>query len=153
MTAKSCGGIGRTIYADVFENQIKAELEKKINLLSVTAPEYNINKTDREIESLKIDIGKLDDKISSFIEKIEDADITLMKYINNKVAELENEKQHIRKKIDKLESAKPDYPIDEITDCMKIWDEMSFDDKRAVVKILIKRILITKTGFQIEWNI
>jgi hypothetical protein len=153
MSSKSCGGIGRTVYADKFEQDIQKEIENKINSLSITSPIESQNEKNRKIERLKIEISKLDDKITSFIEKIECADTALMKHINNKVAELENEKQQLARELDKIESSQPDFSVDEITDCMSVWDIMSFDDKRSIVKILIKRIFIAENGYSIEWNI
>ncbi len=153
MSNKSCGGIGRTVYADIFEQDIRKEIENKIDSLSITSPTETQNEKNRKIESLKIEIGKINDKITSFIEKVECADATLMKHINNKVKELEDEKQYLIQELDKAESSQPDFSIDEITNCMSVWDIMSFDDKRAIVKILIKRILINDNGYFIEWNI
>ena len=40
-----------------------------------------------------------------------------------------------------------------INDCMSVWEIMSFDDKRAVVKILIQRIVVDGSGYHIEWNV
>ena len=152
-SSKICSGIGRTIYADIFEQDILKEIENKINSLSITSPVGSQNEKDKKIERLKMEISKLDDKISSFIEKVEEADTVLMKHINNRVSELEKEKQQLTQELDEIERSEPDFTVDEITDSMSVWDIMSFDDKRAIVKILIKRILVSSTGYSIEWNI
>ena len=152
-SSKICSGIGRTIYADIFEQDILKEIENKINSLSITSPVGSQNEKDKKIERLKMEISKLDDKISSFIEKVEEADTVLMKHINNRVSELEKEKQQLTQELDEIERSEPDLTVDEITDSMSVWDIMSFDDKRAIVKILIKRILVSSTGYSIEWNI
>ncbi len=153
MCSKNCTGIGRTVYADELEQSIKKEIECKINSLSITAPVTVYNEKEKHIEQLKLEISKLDDKIAVFIEKLEEADTALMKHINNKVTELENKKQVYIRELDELERSEPDFSVDEITDCMSVWDIMSFDDKRAIVKILIKRIFVSSTGYSIEWNV
>ena len=71
-------------------------------------------------------------------------------------SELEQEiKKEIENKISSISSAhKEKKPVSNtMTDCMSVWDIMSFDDKRAVVKILIKKLCIDSTGYSIEWSV
>ena len=105
------------------------------------------------IEKIRIETDKLDDKINALVEKVETADMALMKHINNKVAELDAQKQELSQRLSELENTQPVFSAERITDCMSVWDVMSFDDKRAIVKILIKRISIDSDGYSIEWNI
>ena len=153
MTCKACGGIGKTIYADEFEQAIKKEIGNKINSLSITSPANCQAERNREIEKIRIETDKLDDKINALVEKVETADMALMKHINNKVAELDAQKQELSQRLSELENTQPVFSVERITDCMSVWDVMSFDDKRAIVKILIKRISIDSAGYSIEWNI
>ena len=153
MSSKGCNGLGRTVYADDFEQKIQQEIENKINSLSITSPTSIQNEKNREIEKLRIEIGKLDDKIAALVDRIEEADSALMKHINNKVSELDSQKQLLNQELAKIEKSVPVFSIDEITNCMRVWDIMSFDDKRAIVKILVRKIFITEDGYSIEWNI
>lgn len=153
MSSKGCNGIGRTVYADKLEQAIKNEIEIKINSLSITSPANCQSERNREIEKIRIEIDKLDNKITSLVEKVENADIALMKHINNKVAELDNQKQELVQKLNELEASQPVFSVDKITNCMSVWDIMTFDDKRAIVKILIKKIIVSENGYFIEWNV
>ena len=153
MSSKVCDGIGRTVYADEFEQAIKKEIENKIDSLSITSPANSQTERNREAEKIRIEMGKLDDKIAVLVEKVESADVVLMKHINNKVAELDSQKQKLGSKLSELENAQPVFSVEKITDCMSVWDEMSFDDKRAIVKILIKKIFVDGDGYSIEWNV
>lgn len=153
MSSKGCDGIGRTVYADELEQAIKKDIEIKINSLSITSPADSYTERNREIEKIRIEIDKLDNKIESLVEKVETADTALMKHISNKVSELDSQKQELSQKLYDLENSQPVFSVDKITDCMSVWDIMSFDDKRAIVKILIKRIIVDKNGYSIEWNV
>lgn len=153
MSSKGCNGIGRTVYADELEQAIKSEIEIKINSLSITSPANCQNEKKREIEKIRIEIDKLDNKIASLVEKVENADAVLMKHINNKVSELDSQKQELNQKLYNIENSQPVFSVDKITNCMSVWDIMSFDDKRAIVKILIKKIIVSENGYLIEWNV
>ena len=153
MSSKGCNGIGRTVYADELEQAIKGEIEVKINTLSITSPVNCQSERKREIEKIRIEIDKLDNKIASLVEKVENADTVLMKHINNKVSELDSQKQELNQKLYNIENSLPVFTADKISNCMSVWDIMSFDDKRAIVKILIKKIIVNENGYSIEWNV
>ena len=42
---------------------------------------------------------------------------------------------------------------EEIKNCMEHWDDLSFDDKRAVVDQIIVKIKVTEDTCVIEWKI
>ena len=153
MSTKACDGIGRTVYAFDTEEEIKNEIEKKISSLSITAPSCCQAENSIEEDKIRIEIDRLDDKISALVEKTENADTVLIKHIGNKVTELDAHKQELIRRLSELEKNKQVFYSEELTDCMRVWDIMSFDDKRAVVKLLIGRILLDSNGYSIEWKV
>ena len=78
----------------------------------------------------------------------------VISYVNENVAGLDNKKKRLLSEIEKLkETRKHSHKYEELFDVMSKWDELSFDDKRGVVALLIKRINIFTDRIEIEWNI
>lgn len=151
MSSKKCSGIGRTVYAGELEQDIQKEIENKILSLTITSPTDNQNKMNKEIDRLNAELLKTEEEIESLIEKVSQADIILMKHINTKINELDSYKNKLIYELDKAEHSQPDFSVDEITNCMSVWDIMSFDDKRNVAKILIKKITLDSSSYSIDW--
>ena len=43
--------------------------------------------------------------------------------------------------------------VKELTDAMSHWDELTFDDKRDVIALLIHKITVTRDKVEIHWNV
>ena len=101
-----------------------------------------------KVEQIEIEIGKL-------LNRVADADSVLMGYINARVKELHNQASEMKREIGELapldNQNKPN--IKEIRDCMQNWDELEFDDKRAVVDQLITKITASQETCEIIWKL
>ena len=107
-----------------------------------------ITEINVKIEQVTAEIEKLLDKISS-------ADGILMDYINKRVAELDAQVKVYRQQISELSPLTniEKNNISELRDYMQHWDELSYDDKRAVVDQLIAVIKATENSCEITWKI
>lgn len=147
-----CDGIDRTIYVDKLESEIKAEIEKKINTLSITSPDVESDVAS-QIESYKIEIDKIESEISSLIDKLSDANERLMKYINDRVDELDKRKMELESKIDSMQHDDSESPVKKLINCMSVWDTMSVEDKSGVARLLIQKITLYHDRTHIEWKL
>ena len=77
----------------------------------------------------------------------------MIKYINDKVSELDTERQTLQEEYVSLTNAKTGDKMGQITDHVKKWDNISFEDKQAVVDALIKVIKIANGNIEITWKI
>ncbi len=89
------------------------------------------------------------------MDKVADADGLMMEYINRRIHELDDKANELRQELRELS------PLENRTRCepnelrgyMEHWEELSFDDKRAVVDQLIARISATEDSCEITWKI
>ncbi|WP_295219509.1 hypothetical protein [Ruminococcus sp.] len=128
------------------------EIEKKINTLSITSPEVE-DDIISQVESYKVEISKVESEISSLVDKISDANEHLMKYINDRVSELDKKKYELENQLDNLQHGDQDSPIKQLSNCMKVWDAMSIDDKISVARLLIQKITLYSGRTHIEWKV
>lgn len=78
----------------------------------------------------------------------------LLQYANNRIEELDAERQKQLKLVaDLTANSVSASQIDSITGYLDDWESVSFDDKRKVVDILISQIDATSESVTIHWKI
>ena len=102
---------------------------------------------------IKIRLTQIDEEINDLLSKVGNANSVLIKYINDKVSELDTERQTLQEEYVSLTNAKTGDKMGQITDHVKKWDNISFEDKQAVVDALIKVIKIANGNIEITWKI
>lgn len=148
-----------TIRADEFEDMILERIKDKINSLSIKAKTDSCNnETHKNICKLQAEIEKINSTINSLVDTIAagSANNTTITYINNRIAELDMQKDELVSQIDKINSKMDENKsnnYDELKDAMSKWDVMEFDDKRAVINLLIEKILVYPNKIEIMWNV
>lgn len=144
----NCG----TIKADDLENFIFENIKNKLanfNILT-NASNYIL---DPKINEYKIKILQINNEIDELFKKISNANDILMKYINERIEKLDNEKECINKKLIQLLNKSHDSNICTITDYTPLWNKISLDDKILVVDALIKVIYVSDKKIKIIWKI
>ena len=148
----SCKGTGCTIYAGVLEEYMLNSIREKLAGFEKLS-DAKSSSLDPEITRIKIRLTQTDREIDNLLSKVECADHILMKYINDKVSELDTERQNLQKEMTELICSPADNHIAAITDHVKKWDGISFEDKQAVVDALIKVIKAADGKLEITWKI
>ena len=108
---------------------------------------------DPDINEYKIKILQINNEIDELFKKISNANDILMKYINERIEKLDNEKECINKKLIQLLNKSHDSNICTITDYTSLWNKISLDDKILVVDALIKVIYVSDKKIKIIWKI
>ena len=75
-----------------------------------------------------------------------------MDYINNRIADLDAKKKELYAEIVQL-SDNNGYSLDEITDYLTHWEEISMADKLTVVDSLAESIYASQDKIKINWKI
>ena len=128
----NCKGTGSTVYADVLEEYMLKAIREKLSEFKKLSDEEEIN---------------------DLLSKVGSANAILMKYINDKVSELDTERQTLQEEIISLTCTHTENKMGQITDHVKKWDNISFEDKQAVVDALIKVIKVANGNIEITWKI
>ena len=111
------------------------------------------NKSVPKVSKKKIRLIQIDEEINDLLSKVGSANAILMKYINDKVSELDTERQTLQEEIISLTCTHTENKMGQITDHVKKWDNISFEDKQAVVDALIKVIKVANGNIEITWKI
>lgn len=150
LNAKACKGAGTLCTGDM-EQLIYGEIRKKLAGFRTLSKEKR-NSPNAELTGLELETAQIDREISSLLDKVQDSDSVLFRYINERVSELDRRKSDIEERIRELQQKK-DISVSEIENHLTMWEELSFDDKRQVADTLIKVIYATEDRVTIQWKI
>ena len=133
------------------EATIFDEMTKKLEEFS-TLQEHQEVSCNLEVIKLKTRIEQIDKEISALLDKIVEANDTVMKYINERVATLDKEKIALYAECERI-SVNESKDIGQLTDYMDSWAELSMGDKLTVVDSLISKIVASEDNLKIFWKI
>jgi len=127
--------------ADIEKYVEKALIEKAMSIKS------NTPKENKVVDKYAPKITEIDSKINHLILTLEESTSVTFSYINQRITELDKEKQELLKKQEQEFFSKKRKTLPNIKD----YDNMSFEEKKALTKSLIDKILITKDDVEIMW--
>jgi hypothetical protein len=150
---KTCEGVGGTLQVPDVEDSVYSEMTSKM-LAFQTLTSGNPAKANPKLTALNVELAQVEAEIEKLIDTLAGANRTLLAYVNNKIEELDAKKQSLIKAIADM-SAEPVSPkkIEQLSDYLKNWDNIGFEDRRLVVGGLISQIKATSESIQIEWKI
>ena len=122
-------------------------MTKKLKEFS-TLQEHQEESCNLEVIKLKTRIEQIDKEISALLDKIVDANDTVMKYINERVAALDKEKTALYAECERI-SVNESKDVGQLTNYMENWNELAMGDKLTVVDSLISKIIASKDNLQI----
>ena len=137
--------------ADAVDTLILDEMKKKIASLGPLEMRRDSG-YNSQAAGLRTQIDKLDLEIESLMDKISNANSTVMEYINKRMIALDDEKSKLYDEIIHLQKNQ-NTGNNEIENCMQFWDELTIDDKISVVDCLIVSISASKEAIEITWRI
>ena len=148
----ACKGTGCTIYADVLEEYMLNAIRDKLSEFKKLSRGKDAG-ANPQLSKTKIRLTQIDEEINGLLSKVANANSVLLKYINDKISELDTERQTLQEELLSLTVSKAGDKIGQITDHVGKWDKISFEDKQTVVDTLIKVIKIANGNIEITWKI
>lgn len=76
-----------------------------------------------------------------------------MKYINEKISELDTERKTLLEELAAANVTATEGGADQITNHAITWETLSFPDRQAVLDVLVAVIRIADGRLEITWNI
>ena len=147
-----CTGTGGTVYADVLEDYMLKAIRGRLAEFH-TLSRQEEHSANPKINSAKIRLAEIDKEIEALLSKVIEAAPALMGYINEKVETLDAERKQLQKEMLSLDHQPDSGSLNIISDHVQKWEEITFEDKQAVVDALIKVITIADNKIEITWNI
>ena len=153
MQTHRCEGVGG-IDATAFENLILSEMTEHLRKCETLKDPREQTEKPR-IHDIGVKLEQITAEIEKLMNKVADADELMMEYINRRIHELDSQANAHRQELKELSPLENQnrYDLTELRDYISYWEELSFDDKRAVVDQLIVRISATEDSCEIEWKI
>ena len=165
----NCTGAGCTVYADVLEEYMVGAIKEKLSEFSALKESLLSCTSDTEEKRLhtvpgtqaftqkhmtkKIRLTQIEEEIEDLLSKVSGASSVLMKYIDEKVSELDADRKVLQEEIVTANVTDAEGRLKQITNHVKMWETLSFEDRQAVVDTLIKVIRIADGTIEITWNI
>lgn len=150
---KRCVGVHR-LKAELVEEIVLGEISEKLQLFSsLPVPQNTL--VDPEIVELKTGIAQIDQEIEKAMAKALEATGALVKYLSDKVTELDEQKKNITSRLKTLECHMSDKECNgkQIRDYASKWDSLTIEDKMIIVDALIDKIKLSKSEITIIWKI
>ena len=142
-----------TVYADEFENLIKKYVAQKLDKLTLR-PNTKNDECDLQIQKLEAESAGIDADIRKLVDMLMKEDETSMKYIQEKIRELDGSKQCKLNDIRQLKINRTNNnSLEGLHNVMDLWDKLSFDDKRGVAELLIEKITVYPKSVEIIWKV
>lgn len=148
----SCQGTGSTIYATTLEEYILQRIRDKLqNFKCLT---YAAQTEEQpKINELKIELTHTEKEISDLVAKVSMANDTLIKYINEQIEKLEEERQKIKTELLKYSQPVNTETMLAIHKHTENWENLTFEDKQTVVDTLIEVIYVANGKIHIKWRV
>lgn len=147
-----------TIHADDFEAIIIDRIREKLSELTIRSDTNAKDELLETISHIESKITDIEQEIENLVDKmmLPDTDKATAKYINARITKLDSEKSELsheteRLKADRLKKNDTNYKV--LHNVMDKWDELSFDDKRSVIEVLIEKILVFPDKIEICWKV
>ena len=150
---KSCAGCGKIITSEL-EAVVYQQMVKKLEKHKTLTGRKKAAKANPKIAALQVELLHVDSEIEKLVDSLTGANNVLLSYVNVKIAELDGRKQELVKQIAELtvEAISPEQ-VNQISGYLDTWDNVSFDDKRRVVDLMITTIAATSDSLNITWKI
>lgn len=147
-----CDGIG-SINADTIEGFVLEKLAKKLEEFETISG--NILKiADPRIHDLRIKIEQKEDEIKDLLDKVSKANDVLLKYINQRIQEIDSEMQFLKDELAQLQQigCRGETNVNDLKNYMQQWESLTLDDKRGVLDLFVRIINVTENSCKIEWK-
>ena len=129
-----------------------------LNAMREHIAEFEIAKNSREsrsseAEKIKAELLRIETDTKKLIDRLVDADDVLFGYIQNKISELHAKKNEYEKQLLLIERRVKKIDTKPLIEPLNRWDELSVEEKNALVKVMINRVDITdEEGIKIHFS-
>lgn len=147
----ACEGIGCIDGVALEDFVLNAMRERLVDF--DTLSKANEELVNPQLSELRMKEEQLQKEIDAVMDKLADANGILMDYINKRITELDAAITAVRSKIKEISVVPAAGNMKYVRGYMAHWDDLSFDDKRTVVDMLITSVSVTRENIEITWKV
>ena len=151
--SKACPGCG-CVKLHELEAVVYGAMVKKLKDFKTLTGRKKAAKISPKLAAKRLELAQVESEIEKLLDTLTGANNVLLSYVNVKIAELDGRKQELLARIAELtvEAISPEQ-VNQISGYLDTWDNVSFDDKRRVVDLMITTIAATSDSLNITWKI
>lgn len=157
----SCSGVNARICSKHrSHNTQQVEEYVQQELFKLITSHDNLVNTDKPVapsvsqyaNRQKVELAKIDEQIENLVREVASGSSVVTKYLTQEIEKLEAEKNKILSNTLKVQSNPTATKIMQLQDIITMWDEMSLNDKKTIVAMLIERIELGDNEIKIFWK-
>ena len=122
----------------------------KSNKKQISSYYYEVFKTNKietdnpEVNSLKIQVSKIDNKIEDLVSQFSNISDITINYLDEAIKKLDSEKKMLKEKINDTQlKANRGSEVDiDIGEVINSWSEYEMQDKKTIAKKVIEKIIL-----------
>ncbi|MEE0224180.1 MAG: recombinase family protein, partial [Acutalibacteraceae bacterium] len=145
----SCPGCGKIITGEL-ETVVYQQMVKKLASYKALTGRKKAAKANPKIAALQVELAHVDSEIEKLVDSLTEANNVLLSYVNVKIEELDELVNQIAELT--VEATSPEQ-VSQISGYLDTWENVSFDDKRRVVDLMIITVAATSDSLNITWKI
>ena len=150
---KTCNGHSKTIRVEEIEDIVKTQILNKIKNHKIENQVKEIKYEDNNTNKLKMRLIEIESQIENMINQIAKGNDVVIKYINQKINKLDDEKSMLIDKIKKNSINKNVIDYEKIIEVIKNWDSLSIEEKKGICQKYIDKVLIKDDSIDIKWRL
>lgn len=151
LNARGCDGFG-SIHAPDLEDFVMNAIQERLAAFETLTSSTEV-RVNPKLNELRVKEHQLSEEINTLLDKVLQADGALMALINQKASVLDAQLKEVQKEIREITAATPSTDVKTLSGYFSKWEELSIDDKRSVVDLLIAEVKATKESVEIVWKI
>lgn len=149
---KSCPGAG-TLRISETEAFIFQQMQAKLAPLTTLNGRLDVVRKNPLLTAAQVELTQVMEEIDRILNSLIGASPVLISYANSKIEALDNQKQALIKKIAELSADEvSSEQINAISGYLNTWNDVSFDDKRKVLDLIVSSIHVTDEKIEIKWK-
>ena len=151
--SKACPGCG-CVKLHELEAVVYGAMVKKLKDFKTLTGRNKAAKISPKLTAKRLELAQVESEIEKLLDTLTGANNVLLSYVNVKIAGLDGRKQELLARIAELtvEAISPEQ-VSQISGYLDTWENVSFDDKRRVVDLMITTIAATSDSLNITWKI
>lgn len=153
MTSR-CKGVGGPLRLPEVEELVYVAMVEKLKNFRTLKEHKKSAIANPKLVAKQAELAKVENEIENLIDSLKSAGTALVPYVNTEIEKLDIKRRAITKEIialttDSISSKQ----IEVISDYLDDWENVSLDDKRHVVDVLIVKVSATYEDVQIQWKL
>jgi len=142
-----CTGSPSTHHVEDIENQVCLEILHTVESLKGKEAIDVCDQNDQNQNDLKIELHKIEREIEKLVNAVLSANETLIKYINEKILELDKKKNAL---LDEMKTQVIEPAVIRIPN-LNVWEESDLELRREMARLLIERVSVFTDEIEIVW--